>query len=459
MRRSELDRSMKVVLVSDQSSTDAALRSVVRTTSGHQLHRCLTLDELDAALIEEAQLVLVDELLGGPCSELYLRVLDRLSDEGAASRTFVLGGANFKTAHAASKARVAGYLLKGELVEEIRPLLDERAPAADASSARGDGMVGASPALDKLRRLIDRFARSPRPVLVRGETGTGKELVVRALHARGPHAQAPFLDLNCGALPEQLVESQLFGHRRGAFTGAAETTPGVLESVGRGTLFLDEIGEMPLALQAKLLRVLETGMYRMVGCNKPRRFEGRVIAATHADLDAMVQAGSFREDLYHRICVLELLVPPLEARREDIPSLARHFASLQDPPRRFTSEAIELLARAPWPGNIRQLRNIVDRICVMSDEACLGVADVSPFAPKRRLSQERKIEDDALSRFADSIMLLDVEDKLSAVQDLLIAESLRRSGGNKSAAARSLGVHRKVLERRLGKNGRSNPLD
>ncbi len=329
------------------------------------------------------------------------------------------------------------------VLEALRGQASTSARVEWARPARELPMIGNSPALQELRRSILRVADAEYPVLVRGPSGAGKELVVRELHRVGPRADAPLLDINCGAIPDHLLESQLFGHKRGAFTGADRDQEGYLTAVGSGTLFLDEIAELPPLLQAKLLRVLETGRFRMIGSTHELSFRGRVVAATHAELEARVFNGSFREDLYYRMAVLELRVPPLAERLEDLPILLDHFIEQQG--RRFSlaADSLELLLAHRWPGNVRQLRNLVARM-----------APVSRATTERLLEQRRPIEPefDALSKFAESVLGLAIDDKFSAAQEALIEQSLKLHGGNKSAAARALGIHRKVLERRLCKS-------
>ncbi|MBX7078571.1 MAG: sigma-54 dependent transcriptional regulator [Nannocystaceae bacterium] len=326
--------------------------------------------------------------------------------------------------------------------------------AAVAGARALAAIVGRAPATRRLRRIIERIAPSDRAVLVHGPTGTGKELVVQALHQLGLHPEAPLVDVNCGAIPEALMESLLFGHVRGAFTGADAAQEGYLGAVGHGTLFLDEVAELPLLLQAKLLRVLETRRFRRVGSTEERRFHGRVVAATHADLRRACVERRFREDLYYRLAVLGIEVPPLAERREDIPLLVAHFAALQPRVMRFTAAAQAELGARAWPGNIRQLRNAIDRLAVTCDAESIDVAD---------LHEHLEPADEALHGapqslagvppdLASALLRLDGHDKLAAVESLLIDAAMRQYGGNKSAAARALGVHRKVLERRLGRD-------
>ena len=352
------------------------------------------------------------------------------------------------------------YILKDDLCDElVLPVLTAlrsrrrlEHEVSELRARRQDGepgagrLVGVSPAMELLRETIRRAALSDRPVLVTGPTGSGKELVVEALHTLGPHPDNPLLDVNCGAIPEALMESQLFGHAKGAFTGADREQQGYLTLVKQGTLFLDEVAELPATLQAKLLRVLETGVFRPVGSAAQGRFEGRVVAATHADLADRVRAGSFREDLFYRLNVLAIRVPPLGERRGDIPALVAHFCRGQKRPIRFSEGALDLLAGAAWPGNVRQLRNLVDRVAAFADEDLITPDALGPFIAESPASNNNA---DVLQATAQKILRLPIENKLEAIEEALIAEAVRLSDGNKSGAARLLGMHRKAVSRRL----------
>ena len=303
---------------------------------------------------------------------------------------------------------------------------------------------------------IAKVANSSRPVLVTGETGTGKELVVRRVHMLSRHP-AQLLDLNCGALPELLFESQLFGHEKGAFTGAHSKCEGYLHAVGRGTLFLDEIGELPLPLQAKLLRALETGEFRPIGALASRRFAGRIIAATHADLEQRVMQNCFREDLWYRLNVLEVRVPPLRERREDIPALIAHFIELTGNRLSFTVDALHMMQLAPWPGNVRELRNCIERLNVFAERrvvTCDLLQEYLPLDPRPNQipapAHDIPSGDEAsLSALARAVLRSSGGNKLAMAQAILLREALAISFGNKAAAARLLGVHRKIVERKL----------
>jgi len=305
-------------------------------------------------------------------------------------------------------------------------------------------VVGSSPAFHHLLRLLDRVAPTDRTVLIAGPTGSGKEVLAQRLHRRGRHPEAPFLDINCGALPEHLVEAELFGHAKGAFTGAVAAHAGHFERVGRGTLFLDEIGELPLSLQPKLLRVLETRSFRPVGSTEVKHFHGRVVAASHRDLVALVREGRFREDLYYRLAVFVLEVPGLERRREDIPELVRHFASLQPRALTFSEAALARLQAHAWPGHIRQLRSMVDRLAVLSEHS-----HITPEVLALHIDDTQAAAPVDVQALADSLLALPGADKLAVAEQLLIDRAMHLGGGNKSAAARLLGVSRKAVERRI----------
>jgi transcriptional regulator with AAA-type ATPase domain len=275
---------------------------------------------------------------------------------------------------------------------------------------------------------VDRFAGLPWPVLIRGETGVGKEHVARALHERGQRRKGPFVPLNGGGLPRELIETELFGHERGAFTGAVQAHRGAFEQAHGGTLFLDEVAELPQDLQTRLLRVLETWQVRRVGSEAARRIDVRLVCATHRDLRAMVHEGRFRSDLYYRIHRLVIEVPPLRARPDDIAPLAYHFLRLMEPEvgeRRLEAQVLERLCRHPWPGNVRELRNVLELAAVGCDGALIDLPAVDR-------SLRRTSEPSAFRPTAD-----------------LLREALEQYGGNMSAAARALGIPRSTLRDRL----------
>jgi two-component system response regulator GlrR len=286
---------------------------------------------------------------------------------------------------AATSKGVFGYLTKPFdsqiLLAKIDQALSLSAPglppdplAAAAGSGSGDwleGIVFCSSRMAELMAEARMVANSDASILIRGDSGTGKEVLARAIHRASPRARGPFVAINCGAIPEQLLESELFGHVKGAFTGAAASRVGLIQAANRGTLFLDEIGDMPLSLQVKLLRVLQERVVRPVGATRAEPVDVRLLSATHRDLDAAMAQGQFREDLYYRLDVVSLTLPPLDDRREDIPMLAAHFVQLVaakygKPITGFAPEALEALASASWPGNVRQLYNVVEQSCALT---------------------------------------------------------------------------------------------
>jgi serine/threonine-protein kinase PknK len=299
-------------------------------------------------------------------------------------------------------------------------------------------IIGESPALERLLALCDRVAATDVPVLIQGESGSGKELIARALHDVGPRSSAPFVSENCGALPETLLESTLFGHVRGAFTGATRSHVGLLEAADGGTLFLDEIGEMSLAMQTKLLRVLEDGVVRPVGSERGRRVDVRLVAATHRDLAKLVHEGRFREDLLYRLDVLRMQVPPLRERRDDIPLLVRHFLRKHGnfPAITVTPEALERLVACEWPGNVRQLENEIRRALVLCD----GVIDESHLTVDRKTT---------LRMTGD----LTLKARVDALEGALVEEALQRTNGNQTRAAELLGMSRFGLHKLMKRLG------
>jgi DNA-binding NtrC family response regulator len=308
-------------------------------------------------------------------------------------------------------------------------------------------LVGRSYAIRKVAELVMRLALkgSPVNVLIRGESGCGKDVVARALHARGPRSGHPFIAVNCTALPEHLVESELFGHDAGAFTDARSAKQGLFELAHRGTIFLDEIGDMPPAAQAKLLGFLETRRFRRVGGVHDIEVDAHVVAATNRELEAAVAAGQFREDLFYRLNVIPIHVPPLRERPEDIAPLALHFLErlclqLRQPLRQLSRDAIAVLEAYPWPGNARQLCNTLERVLLLTDDDPIGVESLPPEV------RDAPTEPRVLVLPPNGLRLEELEREL-------ICQALERADGNKTGAARLLGLSRDTLRYRLEKHG------
>ncbi|MBN1206216.1 MAG: sigma-54-dependent Fis family transcriptional regulator [Myxococcaceae bacterium] len=455
---------MKILIIDDQRSARRVLTSVLAPMRDVEFREASSLIDARRVLADEpVDVALVDIRLDSDARNRDgLTLIEEIRRKTSTVPIVVTVSNEMAEIRTAMRLGAYDYVLKDELCEElIVPILeglrDRRKLEHEVQvlRARGApeglpvGMVGTSEAMQRLLSVVRRVALSDRPALVTGPTGSGKELVARALHTLGPQPDAPLMDLNCGAIPEELMESQLFGHEKGSFTGADRRQDGLLTVVGQGTLFLDEIAELPLSLQAKLLRVLETGKFRAIGSTTELSFRGRVVAATHADLEERVRQREFREDLYYRLAVLEIQLPSLEERRDDIPALLAHFASKQRRQLRFSSEAMEALMHASWPGNVRQLRNLVDRLAVFADD---DLITPEALATLPRHGRPGGPAEDPVKLLAQAILRMpDTGDKLERVEQALISEAMALADDNKAAAARLLGVHRKVIERRLGR--------
>jgi DNA-binding NtrC family response regulator len=336
------------------------------------------------------------------------------------------------------------------VVKKALAVANGRAAQPVAAESGSLGLLGDSRALRELRQLVGKAAASAATVLVRGETGTGKGLVARAIHQASPRSRGPFITLHCAALPETLLESELFGYERGAFTGAATRKPGRVELAQGGTLFLDEIGDVPLTTQVKLLRVLQERQLERVGGTETISVDLRFIAATHRPLEAMIADGRFREDLFYRLNVLPLEVPPLRERPEDIPGLVVHFAGVfaqqnGKPGLEFEKAAVLALRGEPWPGNVRQLENLVERLIVLADGTRVERSDVerelAREALRTRTSREGPTSDAPLR-----------EERRQAERESVL-RALEKAGNNRSLAARLLGVSRRTFYNKLDELG------
>jgi two-component system nitrogen regulation response regulator NtrX len=387
-----VSRKAHLLLVDDDPSTLASLSRAFRL-AGHEATVCDNASRaLDLIRNEAFDLILSDVVMPGKNG---IEFLEDLKTAGVKIPVVLVSGeANIEMAVRATKLGAMDFLEKplstdkllvtlenalrfSRLQEENRQLRDRLGKHE---------LIGSSPAMTKLLAQIDRVAASETRVCILGETGTGKELVARAIHEKSTRNENPFVTLNCAAVPAELIESELFGHEKGAFTGAAAKHLGKFEQADGGTLFLDEIGDMPVAMQAKLLRVLEEGEVERVGGDKPIRVNVRVVVATHRNLEDLVKQNTFRRDLFHRIYVFPLLLPPLRERLEDFPVLIEHFArqvAAQNgwKEKIFAKDAIDGLRRYAWPGNIRELRNVVERLVLLAGEEPVAAADVRLVLP------------------------------------------------------------------------------
>lgn len=312
---------------------------------------------------------------------------------------------------------------------------------------RLDNVIGESAAMSDVMKMVERVSRSDVTVLVSGESGTGKELIAKGIHFSGRRRRHPFIPINCGSIPESLIEAELFGYKRGSFTGATTDTKGKFEAADGGTLFLDEIGQMPLSLQPKLLRVLQEREIVRLGENNPRKFDLRVIAATNQDLEEMVADGTFREDLYFRLVVVPIKLPPLRMRREDLPLLTNHFFRRAKKKHGFENlkmkpEVIKSLSEYPYPGNVRELENLVERLVVLSDDKDLTENDIPEYIREPVYTfggVKMELPPDGIS--------------FEALEREVIAYALRLHNGNQSQAARYLNITRSALIYRMQKFG------
>jgi two-component system response regulator PilR (NtrC family) len=325
-------------------------------------------------------------------------------------------------------------------------------------------LLGDTLVMQELRSKIARLALSQAPVYISGESGTGKELVARLIHALGARSDAPFVPVNCGAIPPDLLESELFGHKKGAFTGAISNKEGLFQAANGGTLFLDEIAELPLQMQVKLLRVIQEKAVRPVGGHKETAIDVRLLSATNSDLNALVQRGDFREDLYYRVNVIELSVPPLRERQADIPLLAEHIMQkLADkngvPPAAFTPEALEELKDYVFPGNVRELENILERALTWADGGAIQAADLSlpevnsvssPSMPEQnQKTAETEAQPAEQNSANEKSGVSDLNAQLEAQQHELITRALEEPRWNRTAAAKKLGITFRALRHRL----------
>jgi DNA-binding NtrC family response regulator len=343
-----------------------------------------------------------------------------------------------------------------EVVRAVCAVLRGAELEAPTGSTIAWKLLGESPAMQRVRALLRKAASSTATVLIRGESGTGKELAARALHDLGDRARAPFVRVHCAALPDNLLESELFGYDKGAFTGATARKPGRVELAERGTLFLDEIGDVTLAMQVKLLRLLQEREYERLGGTQTIRADVRFVAATHRDLESMVKKGDFRQDLFYRLEVLRVWMPPLRMRREDVPELARHlcraFATANGRADvELTGPAIARLVSERWPGNVRQLANVIERLVVLGDRSRVDAADVEGELGETR--HFATAENTIRSTRGDSDAVVPLSDAVQAAERKALERALKHTRGNRTLAAKLLGVSRATLYNKLEQHG------
>ena len=455
------------VLILDE---DPAVRSAVleiASAHGHQAHAVASVDEARAHLRgNSTDVVLLD--LKTPSGKT-MDLLDEIKTVRPETSVIVMTAyATVTSAVEAMRTGAADYLTKPFAMDELATVLERTAEKRKLDSEsrklreklRSQGtlstIVGQSPEMDKIYRIMSKVAHSTHPVMILGESGTGKELVARAIHNNGPNAHKPFLPVDCGSLVPTLVESELFGYVKGAFTGATRNKDGLLVAAEDGTVFLDEIGELPLDLQAKLLRALQEREVRPVGASHRLPMRARVLAATNRDLSQMVQQGRFRKDLFYRLNVVSLRLPPLRERRQDVPLLSAHFLDRisKEYGKRFelSDEALRVLDEYEWPGNVRELENALERACSFASGTVVQLADMPTQLQDYRMQQRRttiplrEVMEAAAAKSPGVTSLAEMERNaiLAAIRDLQ---------GDKLQAAKLLGIGKTTLYRKLKEYG------
>jgi two-component system nitrogen regulation response regulator NtrX len=448
--------SAKILIVDDEANTLASLSRAFRL-AGHEAVVCdNAVRALELAQSQPFDLILSDVVM--PRRDGLALLEDLKNSEVAAPVVMMSGQAHIEMAVQATRLGALDFLEKPLSTEKLLVTLDNAMKLTRLESENRDlrtrvgkhTMVWTGETMRRVMAQIERVAASETRVCIYGETGTGKELVARTLHEKSQRANGPFVTLNCAAVPAELIESELFGHEKGSFTGAAQRHNGKFEQAHRGTLFLDEIGDMPIAMQAKLLRVLEEGEIERIGADKPTKVDVRVVVATHRNLEQLVESNGFRRDLYHRVVVFPLTLPPLRDRREDLPVLVEHFArqvTAQNgwKPVPFGHSAIDALKDYSWPGNIRELRNVVERLLLLAGSRIEG-EDVLLALPasKSGAAQTRISEADSAAPLAQRVLAFE--------RQTVLAE-LDRHGRHVTQTAKALGLERSHLYKKCQQLG------
>lgn len=450
----------RILIVEDEEKLRRVL-SMQLESNGYEV-RTATSAEEGLASADSADLILTDIRLPGMDGLAFLDAIRRRHPQ---STTVVMTAySSVETAVEAMKRGAADFLAKPFSLEHLMAVLtkarqyhalrEENKALRDELGRRYrfTNIVGSGARMQEILAALARVAPTRSTVLLCGESGVGKDLLARAIHQNSPRAGGPFVKINCTALPESLMESELFGYEKGAFTGAAAAKSGKFEQAEGGTVFLDEIGDVPPTIQVKLLRVLQEREFERLGSNRTRQIDVRVVAATNVDLRRALEEGNFREDLYYRLNVFPITVPPLRERREDIPALAEMFLArfardLGSPVRGISAEALRMLLDYHWPGNVRELENVIERSLVLAQGEALQPEDIRlDYAPRRALKPGNG-NGQGDSWFLPEGLSLEEHERQ------LIREALRRTGGNKSHAARLLGLTRNALRYRLASMG------
>jgi len=444
-----------VLIVDDEANTLASLSRAFRL-AGHEATVCDNAGKaLELAKVQKFDVILSDVVMPGKGG---LALLEELKAQGVTAPVVMMSGqADIEMAVRATRLGALDFLEKPISTEKLLLTVEnalklQRLESENRQLKQRLGkheIVWQGAAMQRVMAQVERVAASETRVCILGETGTGKELVARTIHERSARAGGAFVTLNCAAVPAELIESELFGYEKGSFTGAGGRHIGKFEQADHGTIFLDEIGDMPLAMQAKLLRVLEEGEVERIGGDKPVSVDVRVVVATHRDLEARVREDKFRQDLFHRIYVFPLVLPPLRERREDIPLLVGHFStqvSAQNGwrPVPFSAEAMAALQSHAWPGNVRELRNMVERLMLLATDGQVDLETVQMALPKG-----------GSSGFATSSTFSSgaLAERVDAFEREVILAELKRSHSNVSLAAKSLGLERSHLYKKAEQLG------
>ena len=453
----------RVLVVDDEPGVRESLRMVLRDEC--EVDLAASVDEALVRLRDEPpDLVLLDLVMPGRSGFDLLSEIARRPESPAV--VVLTGTTAVATAVEAMKQGAVDYLTKPFEVEalriKVRQLLARRALEREVQDLRArvesqdrvGGLLGRSEAMQEVFRTLRQVATSRATILIRGESGTGKELAARAIHELGPRAGGPFVAVNCAGIPDTLIESELFGHERGAFTGAHERRVGRFEAASGGTLFLDEIGELAAPVQAKLLRALQERRIDRVGGSAPIEVDVRVVAATHRDLESDIEAGRFRADLFYRINVVQLLLPPLRERREDVRLLALHFlararAEAGRGPERISPSALAALERFPWPGNARELANAIERAVALSEHLVVELEDLPPAIVSAARTEELR----SSVRSGE----IGIEAAAAGFEREILLEALERCDWNQTRAAEQLRITRRALKLKMDRHGITAP--
>lgn len=448
-----MPQKAQLLIVDDEANTLASLARAFRL-AGHEATLCDNANKaLELARSQHFDLVLSDVVMPGRDG---LSLLEELKAQGVTTPMVMMSGqAHIEMAVRATKLGALDFLEKPISTEKLLLTVEnalklQRLESENQQLRQRLGrheIIWSGQAMRRVMAQIERIAASETRVCILGETGTGKELVARTLHERSPRASRPFVTLNCAAVPAELIESELFGHEKGSFTGAAARHIGKFEQAEQGTIFLDEIGDMPLAMQAKLLRVLEENEIERIGGDKPLPVDARVLVATHRDLGTLAKEGKFRQDLFHRVYVFPLLLPPLRERREDIPNLVEHFAKqvcAQNgwKPVPFAPEAIQALESHAWPGNVRELRNVVERLMLLATEGQVNADTVQLALPAA-----------AAAEIPTSTGFGSLSDRVQHFEREVILSELKRNHSHITNTARALGLERSHLYKKCEQLG------